>query len=105
MGEKIEIMNLLQSKQVLEHELQSLAYGSVEIRENESNKYIYVHYREDGVSLTRYVGEYSEELYNLVLKNSIKAKELKKQIKEINNVTKNIHANFKLFFTLLFLSI
>ena len=37
MEEKIEIMNLLQSKQVLEHELQSLAYGAVEIRENDSN--------------------------------------------------------------------
>ena len=67
MEEKIEIMNLLQSKQVLEHELQSLANGSVEIRENDSNKYIYVHYREDGVALTKYVGEYSDELYNLVL--------------------------------------
>ena len=77
-------MNLLQNKQLLEHELQSLAYGSVEIRENDSNKYIYVHYREDGVVLTKYVGEYSDELYNLVLNNSIKAKELKKQIKEIN---------------------
>ena len=84
MEEKIEIMNLLQNKQLLEHELQSLAYGSVEIRENDSNKYIYVHYREDGVTLTKYVGEYSDELYNLVLNNSIKAKELKKQIKEIN---------------------
>lgn len=84
MEEKIEIMNLLQNKQLLEHELQSIAYGSVEIRENDSNKYIYVHYREDGVVLTKYVGEYSDELYNLVLNNSIKAKELKKQIKEIN---------------------
>ena len=84
MEEKLEIMNLLQNKQLLEHELQSLAYGSVEIRENDSNKYIYVHYREDGVVLTKYVGEYSDELYNLVLNNSIKAKELKKQIKEIN---------------------
>ena len=84
MEEKIEIMNLLQNKQLLERELQSLAYGSVEIRENDSNKYIYVHYREDGVTLTKYVGEYSDELYNLVLNNSIKAKELKKQIKEIN---------------------
>ena len=45
MEEKIEIMNLLKSKQILENELQSLSYGSVEIRENESNKYIYVHYR------------------------------------------------------------
>ena len=69
MEEKIEIMNLLQNRQILEHELQLLAYGSIEIRENNSNKYIYVHYREDGVSLTKYVGEYSDELYNLVLNN------------------------------------
>ena len=91
MEEKMEIMNLLQNKQILENELKSLAYGAVEIRENDSNKYIYVHYREDGVSLTRYVGEYSEELYNLVLKNSIKAKELKKQIKEINKRLKQLN--------------
>ena len=83
MEEKIEIMNLLKSKQILENELQSLSYGSVEIRENESNKYIYVHYRENGVVLTKYVGEYSDELYNLILNNSIKAKKLKKQIKEV----------------------
>ena len=80
MEEKIEIMNLLQNKQILEHELQSISYGSVEIRENNSNKYIYVHYRESGIALTKYVGEYSDELYNLVLNNGIKAKELKKQI-------------------------
>lgn len=46
MEEKVEIMNLLQNKQLLEHELKLLAYGSVEIRENSSNKYIYVHYWE-----------------------------------------------------------
>lgn len=83
MDEKMEIMNLLQNKQILEHELNSLAYGAVEIRKNNSNKYIYVHYREDGIALTKYVGEYSDELYNLVLNNSIKAKQIKKQIKEI----------------------
>ena len=91
MEEKIEIMNLLQNKQLLEHELQSLTYGSVEIRENNSNKYIYVHYREDGVALTKYVGEYSEEIYNLVLNNSIKAKDLKKQIREINKKLKQLN--------------
>ncbi len=91
MEEKIEIMGLLQNKQLLEHELQSLAYGSVEIREKDSNKYIYVHYREDGVALTKYVGEYSEELYNLILNNSIKAKELKKQIREINKKLKQLN--------------
>ena len=91
MEEKMEIMNLLQNKQLLEHELQSLAYGSVEIRENNSNKYIYVHYREEGVALTKYVGEYSDELYNLVLNNSIKAKELKRQIREINKRLKQLN--------------
>ena len=91
MEEKIEIMNLLQNKQLLEYDLQSLAYGSVEIRENDSNKYIYVHYREDGVALTKYVGEYSDKLYNLVLNNSIKAKELKKQIREINKKLKQLN--------------
>lgn len=91
MEEKIEIMHLLKNKQLLEHELQSLAYGAVEIREKDSNKYIYVHYREDGVALTKYIGEYSEELYNAVLNNSIKAKELKKQIREITKKLKQLN--------------
>lgn len=93
MDEKIEIMNLLQSKQTLEKELNSLAYGSVEIRENDSNKYIYVHYREDGVALTKYVGEYSDELYNLILNNSIKAKQIKKQIRDIVKQLKLLNYN------------
>ncbi len=91
MEEKIEIMSLLQNKQLLEHELQSIAYGSVEIRQKDSNKYIYVHYRENGVALTKYVGEYSKELYNLILNNSIKAKDLKKQIREINKKLKQLN--------------
>lgn len=91
MEERIEIMNLLQNRHLLEHELNSLAYGSVEIRENGSNKYIYVHYREEGVSLTKYVGEYSDELYNFILNNSIKAKQIKKQIRNINKQLKNLN--------------
>lgn len=91
MEEKKEIMYLLQNRQMLESELDTLAYGSVEIRENNANKYIYVHYREEGISLTKYVGEYSEELYNLVLNNSIKAKEIKKQIKEITKQLKKLN--------------
>ena len=43
MEEKIEIMNLLQEKQSLEENLETLVYGAVEIRENDANKYIYVH--------------------------------------------------------------
>ena len=91
MEEKIKIKNLLVARQHLENELHSLIYGAVEIRENKSNKYIYVHYRESGIALTKYVGEYSEELYNLILNNSIKAKDLKKQIKEITKELKQLN--------------
>ena len=66
MKEKGEIITLLQTRQALLHELSTLTYGSIEIRENNSNKYLYVHYREDGRLLTKYIGEYSEELYNLI---------------------------------------
>ena len=91
MEENFEIMNLLQNKKNVENQLDSLAYGSVEIRENNSKKYIYVHYRENGIALTKYIGEYTEDLYNLILNNSIKAKELKKQIREINKKLKQLN--------------
>ena len=91
MKEKYEIMNLLQNKQTLTKELNNLVYGSVEIRENNSNKYIYVHYREDGTLLTKYVGEYSDNLYNLIINNNIKSKELKKEIKKIEKRLKQLN--------------
>ena len=91
MDDKYEIMNLLQVKQNLTKELNNLVYGSIEIRENSSNRYIYVHYREDGILLTKYVGEYSDELHNLILNNTIKAKELKKEIKKIEKQLKKLN--------------
>ncbi len=87
MEEKFEIIALLQAKQTLETELNNLVYGSVEIREVDSKKYIYVHYRDNGILLTKYVGEYSDDLYNLILNNSIRTKEFKK---EIRNITKRL---------------
>lgn len=91
MDEKYEIMNLLQVKQNLTKELNNLVYGSIEIRENSSNRYIYVHYREDGILLTKYVREYSDELHNLILNNTIRAKELKKEIKKIEKQLKKLN--------------
>ena len=37
--------------------------------------YIYVNYRENGIALAKYVGECTDEIYNLALNNSIKTKE------------------------------
>ena len=90
MEDKIEVITLVREKQLLEQQLKSLTYGAVEIRETNSNKYIYVHYREDGIALTKYVDEYSEELYNLILKNNIEAKNFKKQIRDITKRLKNL---------------
>jgi len=91
MENKIEIITLVQEKQLLEQQLGSLTYGAVEIRESDSNKYIYVHYREDGIALTKYVDEYSDELYNLILKNNIEAKKLKKRIRDITKKLKEFN--------------
>ncbi len=43
------------------------------------------------MQLTIYVGEYSDNLYNLILNNSIKAKELKKEIKKIEKQLKQLN--------------
>ena len=91
MDEKYEIMNLLQVKQNLTKELNNLVYGSIEIRENSSNRYIYVHYIEDVILIKKYCGEYSDELHNLILKNTIKSKELKKEIKKIEKQLKKLN--------------
>ena len=91
MEKQVEIMNLLQNRTNYQNELSNLSYGSIEIRNNNSKKYIYVHYREEGISLTKYIGEYTEELYNLILNNNIKSKELKKKIREINKKLKELN--------------
>ena len=91
MEEKIKIIELLKNRQALEDKLNSLIYGAIEIREKDTNKYIYVHYREDGIKLTKYVGEYTDDLYNLILNNNIIAKLLKRQIREIRKELKELN--------------
>ena len=66
-------------------------YGTIEIREKDNKKYIYVHFRQEGVLSTKYVGEYSDVLYNLVNNNTSHAKEIKKRIKEINKQLKGLN--------------
>jgi len=78
------IAELLHEKELLTSRLDKLLYGAVEIREKKEKKYIYVHYREDGVKRSKYAGEYSNELYNLIIENNNLAKEYKKRIKAVS---------------------
>ena len=87
----MEINKLIQEKNQIIERLEKLNYGSVEIREKDSKKYIYTHFRNDGIVTSKYVGEYSNELYNLVLENNELAKELKKRLKAINKELKDIN--------------
>ena len=57
MNQNNEILSLTNQKQILETKLSTLIYGSIEIRENNNNKYIYVHQNDNGRSLTKYIGE------------------------------------------------
>jgi fido (protein-threonine AMPylation protein) len=90
MYDKIKILDLISQKQVKQFELESLLYGSIEVREKDNKKYIYIHAREDGLQVTKYVGEYTEVLYNLISNNNIKAKELKKEIRNIEKELKRL---------------
>ena len=80
-----EIQELLRSKADLQARLSLLAYdGTPEIKTNASGKYIYIRKRVLTRITSEYVGAYSDELYQIVLKNVKEAKELKKQIKQID---------------------
>ncbi|HPX46362.1 MAG TPA: Fic family protein [Bacteroidales bacterium] len=78
------ITELLHEKEILISRLNKMVYGSVEIRNSNEKKYIYVHYRLDGKRQTKYVGEYSEELHSLILENNNLAKQYKKRVRVIN---------------------
>ena len=83
MIEKYELVNMIQKKKYYLDRIESLVYGSLDIRERDNKKYIYVHYRKDGKVVTKYVGEYSDSLYNQILSNNIEVKEINKRIKII----------------------
>lgn len=91
MVNQIKILDLLNQKQTKNVELMSLVYGSIEIREANNKKYIYTHNKEDGIQTTKYIGEYSDELYNLILNNNIKAKNLKKEIRKIDKELRELN--------------
>lgn len=88
MENRVDILTMVAEKEALIKELKSLTYGSIETREKDNSKYIYVHFREDGIAMTKYVGEYNDDLYNLILRNSEKAKVIKKEIKRIDKELK-----------------
>lgn len=79
------IHRLLQEKADYQARLNLIPYdGSPEIKENKSGKYLYIRKRINGKLTSTYVNVYSDDLYQLLLRNSREARELRKQIRKID---------------------
>ena len=86
MDNKLEtIKSLLQDKADLQARLNLIPYdGSPEVKENSSGKYLYIRKRVNGKLTSTYVDVYSDNLYQLLLRNAREARELKKNIRKID---------------------
>ena len=79
------IQELLQERADYQARLNLIPYdGSPEIKENSSGRYLYIRKRINGKLTSTYVNVYSDELYQLLLRNSKEARELKKQIRRVD---------------------
>ena len=86
-----KIQELLRQRAELTAKLNLLPYdGSPEIKENSSGKYIYIRKREMGRLKSTYIDKYEDTLYQLLLRNSKEARELKKRIRAIEKALANL---------------
>ena len=79
------IQLLLQDKADFQARLNLIPYdGSTEVKENNSGRYLYIRKRVNGKVTSTYVDVYSDELYQLLLRNTREARELRKNIRRID---------------------
>lgn len=85
-----EIQELLRSRADLNARLNLMPYdGTPEIKKRGNEKYLYVRKRVAGKQTSTYVGAYTEELYNLLLRNAREAREIRKVLRSIDKQLAN----------------
>lgn len=85
-----EIQELLRSRADLNARLNLMPYdGTPEIKERGNEKYLYVRKRVAGKQTSTYVGAYTEELYNLLIRNAREAREIRKELRSIDKQLAN----------------
>ena len=83
MDDLVKILGLLEDKADSQARLNLLPYdGSPEIKEQNRSRYLYVRKRVAGKLTSTYVDTYSDELYQLLLKNARDARSLRKRIRQ-----------------------
>lgn len=79
-----EIQELLRRRADLHTRLNLMPYdGTPEIKERGDRKYLYIRKRVAGKLTSTYVGVYTEELYNLLLRNAREIREIRKKLRHI----------------------
>ena len=79
-----EIQELLRSRADLRSRLSLLPYdGTPEIKERGKEKYLYIRKRVAGKLTSTYVGIYTDELYNLLLRNAREARAIRRALHAI----------------------
>ncbi|MCM1259900.1 MAG: Fic family protein [Prevotella sp.] len=90
-NEFYKIQDLLNKKTEVEVRLKLLSYdGTPEIKTIDGNKFLYVRKRVAGKLTSTYVGAYSDDLYNLLLRNNSEAKGLRKELRHIEKELTNL---------------
>lgn len=80
-----QIQELLHQKADFQARLNLLPYdGNPEIKERDSKKYLYIRKRVGSRLSSTYVDVYSDELYQLLLRNARDARELRKNIRRLD---------------------
>ena len=79
-----EIQSLLQDKADIQARINLIPYdGNPEIKENASGRYLYIRKRVGSRLTSTYVDVYSDDLYQLLLRNAKELKELRKSLRKI----------------------
>lgn len=80
-----QIQRYLQEKADCQARINLIPYdGTPEVKENTSGKYLYIRKRIGSRLTSKYVDVYSDELYQLLVRNAKELKELKKRIRTID---------------------
>ena len=91
MNEVVTIQDLLNEKADCQARLNLMPYdGSPEIKNQGNKQYLYVRKRVAGKLTSKYVDVYSDELYQLLLRNARDSKNLNKRIRQIEKELANL---------------
>ncbi|MBQ3416981.1 MAG: Fic family protein [Ruminococcus sp.] len=80
-----QIQELLHQRADFQARLNLLPYdGNPEVKDRDGKKYLYIRKRVGSRLTSTYVGDYSDELYQLLLRNAREARELRKNIRRLD---------------------